>query len=42
MLRSPLDSSSEALKAKLDQVRGCVEMSVKIIWEQIGRATGSR
>lgn len=31
-LRSYLATHREALKAKLDQVRGCVEMSVKIIW----------
>ena len=31
-LRSYVTTHREALKAKLAQVRGCVEMSVKIIW----------
>ena len=31
-LRSYVTARREALKAKLAQVRGCVEMSVKIIW----------
>jgi hypothetical protein len=31
-LRSYLTSHEAALEAKLSQVRGCVEMSVKIIW----------
>ena len=29
-----LDARRDALKAKLERVRGCVEMSVKIIWDR--------
>jgi hypothetical protein len=32
-LQSYLDSQQASLKAQLERVRGCVEMSVKIIWE---------
>ena len=33
-LESYISSKGEALKSKLEQVRGCVEMSVKIIWNR--------
>ena len=33
-LGSYLATRREALQAKLDEVRGCVEMSVKIIWDR--------
>ena len=33
-LRSYVRSKHELLRAKLEQVRGCVEMSVKIIWDR--------
>jgi len=33
-LGSYLAARREALQAKLDEVRGCVEMSVKIIWDR--------
>jgi hypothetical protein len=32
-LESYLDSQHDALKAQLERVRGCVEMSVKVIWD---------
>src|SRR5205823_5101757 len=31
-LQSYLDSQRDSLKAQLERVRGCVEMSVKVIW----------
>ncbi|HKC64940.1 MAG TPA: GvpL/GvpF family gas vesicle protein [Pyrinomonadaceae bacterium] len=31
-LRSYIDSQRDSLKAQLERVRGCVEMSVKVIW----------
>jgi hypothetical protein len=33
-LKSYLNSRSQALQAKFELVRGCVEMSVKIIWDR--------
>jgi Gas vesicle synthesis protein GvpL/GvpF len=33
-LESYVSAKHEALRAKLEQVRGCVEMSVKIIWDR--------
>src|ERR1043165_6899709 len=32
-LESYLDSQQENLRAQLERVRGCVEMSVKVIWK---------
>jgi len=32
-LQSYLDSQQDSLRAQLERVRGCVEMSVKVIWE---------
>lgn len=32
-LRAYVDSRRDRLKAQLDRVRGCVEMSVKVIWD---------
>ncbi len=36
-LRSYISSRKPALETKLALVRGCVEMSVKIIWERFRR-----
>lgn len=36
-LASYLVARKPALEGKLDQVRGCIEMSVKIIWESTGQ-----
>jgi hypothetical protein len=33
-LRSYVDSQAVSLKAQLERVRGCVEMSVKVIWNR--------
>src|SRR4051812_44867402 len=32
-LQSYLDAQQDSLKAQLERVRGCVEMSVKVIWK---------
>ena len=41
-LASYLSARKPALEAKLAEVRGCIEMSVKIIWESAGHEPESR